>query len=314
MTIRTFQAGDDAAQGRIYNEAAGRPAAVQARDAGRAAPPARGPDFDPGTRFFAWRGRPARRLRHVPRQRPRQLPLVPQGPRGGAPSRSSRPSSTRCAGAAIAGAFAAYRADWPAAARVLRRPRLRARRARWSIRHRHRRHADAVGPLASHITPLTPADVPAVLRPGRASCAADDRRRARGSTSSTTPTSRRRRCSCCAAAAATSRRRRGAGRRVAGATPTPAGRSRHALLPPRGVRHRGADPSASTACSASSPPTRATCRRCALDLLGHATQRLQDTEVETLAAQVPSDAPHLLRFYKRSSAGRGVSRVFERPL
>jgi hypothetical protein len=37
----------------------------------------------------------------------------------------------------------------------------------------------------------------------------------------------------------------------------------------------------------------------ALDLLGYAAYRLQDTEVETFAAQVPSDAGHLLRFYKQ---------------
>ena len=37
----------------------------------------------------------------------------------------------------------------------------------------------------------------------------------------------------------------------------------------------------------------------ALDLLGYAAHKLQDTEVETFAAQVPSDADHLLRFYKQ---------------
>jgi hypothetical protein len=37
----------------------------------------------------------------------------------------------------------------------------------------------------------------------------------------------------------------------------------------------------------------------ALDLLGYAAYRLQDTDVETFSAQVPSDAGHLLRFYKQ---------------
>ena len=34
-----------------------------------------------------------------------------------------------------------------------------------------------------------------------------------------------------------------------------------------------------------------------LDLLGYATRKLESTDVETLAAQVPSDAAHLNRLH-----------------
>jgi len=51
-----------------------------------------------------------------------------------------------------------------------------------------------------------------------------------------------------------------------------------------------------------------------LDLLGHAAFRLQDTELETLAAQVISDATHLVRFYKQYFRLQGRFPLFERTL
>jgi len=52
----------------------------------------------------------------------------------------------------------------------------------------------------------------------------------------------------------------------------------------------------------------------ALDLLGYAAHKLQDTEVETFAAQVPSDAGHLLRFYKQYFQRQGSFPILERLL
>ena len=51
-----------------------------------------------------------------------------------------------------------------------------------------------------------------------------------------------------------------------------------------------------------------------LDLLGHAALRLQDGDGSTLAAQVASDAPHLLRFYQQYFRRQGAFPVYERPL
>ncbi|MFO0846564.1 MAG: hypothetical protein U0797_30050 [Gemmataceae bacterium] len=53
---------------------------------------------------------------------------------------------------------------------------------------------------------------------------------------------------------------------------------------------------------------------CALDLLGYATNRLGETDVETFAAQVPSDAEHLARFYTSLFRRQGSFPVFEREL
>jgi hypothetical protein len=52
----------------------------------------------------------------------------------------------------------------------------------------------------------------------------------------------------------------------------------------------------------------------ALDLMHHATILLEQTNVETLAAQVPSDAPHLLKFYQHYFRRQAGFPVFERTL
>jgi hypothetical protein len=52
----------------------------------------------------------------------------------------------------------------------------------------------------------------------------------------------------------------------------------------------------------------------ALDLMHHATVRLEQTTVESLAAQVASDAPHLLGFYQRFFRRQASFPVFERAL
>jgi hypothetical protein len=52
----------------------------------------------------------------------------------------------------------------------------------------------------------------------------------------------------------------------------------------------------------------------AIDLMGHAAYRLRHTEVTCLAAQVPSDAPHLLRFYQETFRKQGSFPILEREL
>jgi hypothetical protein len=52
----------------------------------------------------------------------------------------------------------------------------------------------------------------------------------------------------------------------------------------------------------------------ALDLLGYAAMRYQEGDVDCLAAQVPSDATHLHRFYKQYFRQQGSFPIFERAL
>jgi hypothetical protein len=51
-----------------------------------------------------------------------------------------------------------------------------------------------------------------------------------------------------------------------------------------------------------------------LDLLSHAAFRMQYTDVPAFAAQVPSDVPHLLRFYQHHFRRQGSFPVYERAL
>jgi hypothetical protein len=51
-----------------------------------------------------------------------------------------------------------------------------------------------------------------------------------------------------------------------------------------------------------------------LDMMAEAAARLQETELETLGAQVPSDVPHLLRFYQQYFRQQGSFPEFERSL
>jgi hypothetical protein len=51
-----------------------------------------------------------------------------------------------------------------------------------------------------------------------------------------------------------------------------------------------------------------------LDLMFTVLDRLGDTEIESLAAQVPSDVPHLLRFYESYFRKQGSFPVFEKKI
>jgi len=51
-----------------------------------------------------------------------------------------------------------------------------------------------------------------------------------------------------------------------------------------------------------------------LEVLAHSAARLSETELATLSAQVPSDAPHLLRFYQQIWRRQGAFPVFEMAL
>ncbi len=51
-----------------------------------------------------------------------------------------------------------------------------------------------------------------------------------------------------------------------------------------------------------------------LDLLGHAARLMQDINGETVAAQVSSDVPNLVRFYKQNFRPQGSFSIFERVL
>jgi hypothetical protein len=56
------------------------------------------------------------------------------------------------------------------------------------------------------------------------------------------------------------------------------------------------------------------CFALGLEMLGHALHQLFHTPLSVLAAQVPSDAPHLLRFFGELFRRQGSFPVFERKI
>jgi hypothetical protein len=56
------------------------------------------------------------------------------------------------------------------------------------------------------------------------------------------------------------------------------------------------------------------CTQNAVRLLEFAAERLEEAGFDTLAAQVPSDAPHLFRFYKQQFQRQGAFPVLEKSL
>jgi len=52
----------------------------------------------------------------------------------------------------------------------------------------------------------------------------------------------------------------------------------------------------------------------ALSLMSEAAHRLHETDMDCLSAQVPSDVPHLLRFYQQYWRRQGAFPVFESEL
>src|SRR5262245_63292906 len=113
MTIRTFEAGDDAAQVSIYNEAAGELPKFKPASLDEVRRRLRAPEFDPGSRFFAVAdGRPVGYASFAPSGRV-SFPWCRKGhERFAGPLFDFVLAAMRQRG--LKRAFAAYRADWPA--------------------------------------------------------------------------------------------------------------------------------------------------------------------------------------------------------
>jgi hypothetical protein len=312
MTIRTFQAGDDVAQVSIYNEAAAELPKFKAATVDEVRRRCRAPDFDPATRFYALvNGRPVGYVTYQLNGRV-SFPWCRKGQEALAePLVEHALSAMRQRG--LRRAFAAYRGDWPA-----QRDFFVARGFRQS-REMINYVLDLVdmptpaARLSSAIGPLRPADVPDVLEmcPGvmrvrdaagleahlfrnpyfppdalfAVRSKADDRPVAVGL--------------LVVNAAYADPKQLDAGMPCfrLGAFGTEGMTTKRingmfSLLAPNNKDFTPAG----------------------LDLLSWATTRLADTDVATFAAQVPSDAEHLARFYKSLFRRQGSFPIYEREL
>jgi hypothetical protein len=311
VTIRTFRPGDESAQAAIYNEAAAdlprfKPAAVEELQRRT-----RAQDFDPSLRFFAEEdGRPVAYVTASANGRV-SYPWCLKGH-----ERHAEPLFQTVlealAGRGVRKVFAAYRGDWPVVLNFFRGRGFR--QAREMVNY----FIDLVDmPTAparpsSAITPLRREDVPAVfaLAPQalRASTAAaleahlfdnpyfsPESAFVLRSRSDQTPV---------AAGVLILDRSYADPKQVDAAMPC----FRLGAFGTEGMQTKRINGLFSFLARPDNDIS-----PLGLDLIGHAAYRLQDTEdVGTLAGQVPSDVPHVVRFYERHFRRQGSFPVLER--
>jgi hypothetical protein len=312
MTIRTYQAGDDVAQVSIYNEAAGELPKFKPATLDEVRRRCRSADFDPDSRFYAVSGgQPVGYVTFQPNGRV-SFPWCRKGHEGHADALFDRALAEMKA-RGHARAFAAYRADWPAVTEFFLARGFR--QAREMINYAMDL-VDMPTPAArasSVITPLRPDDVPTLFELGKGVL----------------------RCPDVAAlethlfrnpyfppSALFALRSRADGHAVAAAVVvTNDGYALpHAvdsMMPCFRLGAFGTEGLTHKRIKGLFSFLAADNRDLAshgLDLLGYATHKVGATDVETFAAQVPSDAAHLARFYKGLFRRQGAFPIFEREL
>ena len=312
MTIRTFTAGDDAAQVSIYNEAAAGLPKFKPVTLDELRRRLRDPAFDPATHLFAVDGgRPVGYCTFHANGRV-SFPWCRKGREQHAgPLLDAALQAMRARG--MATACAAYRADWPAQCEFFQTHGFSQAREMVNFIMELTDMPTPSARAATSIEPMTPADAPAVLALAPAAFRVRD-------------------------AAALERhllhnpyfpptavhvfRSRNAGAPVGLSVlvENAAYADPHALdsaMPCFRLGAVGTEGMQVKRVNGLFGYAAADGRdhgAIALDLLGHAALRLQETEASALAAQAPSDAPHLLRFYKQYFRRQGGFPVFERAL
>jgi hypothetical protein len=312
LTIRTFQPGDDAAQVSIYNEAAAELPRFKAATLDDVRRRVRAADFDPRTRFFAVTDSLPVGYATFHANGRVSYPWCRKGHEAHAPALFEAVLDEMHR-RRIPMAFAAYRADWPAQAAFFQEHGFRAAREMVNF---VLDLADMPTPGAragSSAEPLSRDDVAGVFALGE------------GVVRSRTPgdlADHLFRNPHFGADSAVVVRGNADGRPVAAGI----------II----VNEAYADP---TAVDASMPCYRLGAfgtealqwkrvnglfsfvarpgpdvNALALELLAHAASRLGESSQGVLAAQVPSDAPHLLRFYQQIWRRQGAFPVFERAL
>ena len=312
MTIRTFQAGDDLAQVSIYNESAGDLPRFKPATLDEVRRRLRGSDFDPSTRFYALEeGRPVGYATFSASGRV-SFPWCRKGCESfAAPLIRAVLDAMRQRG--HRSAFAAYRGDWPAVRAFFEGHGFTPSREMVNFAIDIVEMPTPAARYSSNITPLTPADLPAVVRLGTGVLRCTD-----------LPTLEEHlfRNAHFAPSSLFALRSKLDDQPVAVGllveSPTFAHPSqvdpgmpcfRLGAFGTEGLTHKRINGMFSLLAADTRDLS-----SLALDMLSHATHLLVETEVETLAAQVSSDVPHLMRFYKSLFRRQGSFPLFERLL
>jgi hypothetical protein len=311
-TVRTFQPGDDVAQVSIYNEAAAALPRFKPATLDEVRRRLRDPEFDPATRLYALEnGRPVAytvwspsgRVSHPWCRKGREELAVPLF--------DHALEALRQRG--VSRAFAAYRADWEPIRDFFTAHGFSLAREMINFVMDLVEMPTPAARAGSPITPLTPADLPEVLRLGKGILRTQDvesLRRHLFDNLYFPPSS----------VFALRQKADGPPMAVgvlvtsaAFADPTTLDANmpcfRLGAFGTEGLTHKRINGLFSVLAQDDRDLLPIT-----LDLLSYANRKLEDTEVGAFAAQVPSDAPHLVRFYKSLFRRHGAFPVYERAL
>ncbi len=312
MTIRTFQPGDETTQAEIYNEAAAdlpkfKPATlpeIQRRTRAR--------DFDPAMRFFAEEGGKAVAYAVYNPNGRVSYPWCRKGHEAQAePLFRHVLDQMRKRGSRLA--FAAYRADWPAVCEFFTKHGFNKAREMVSFVTGVIDLPTVPARPSSVITPLRQEDVPALIQ------------MVPGALRTRNPAELERHLFrnpyFGAEALYVLRGRDGAPSAVAVLIEDPTYADPRVLDADMPCFRLGAFGTEGMQAkrvrglfSFLTPPG-PNANALGLDLLAHAAKRLEGSDdMDTLAAQAPSDVPHLLRFYQMNFRRQGSFPVFELPL
>lgn len=312
MTIRTFQPGDDVAQVSIYNEAAAALPKCKLATVDEVRRRCRAADFDPATRFYALAdGRPVGYVTYQLNGRV-SYPWCRKGHEN-----LMQPLLTHALeamrGRGLTRAFAAYRGDWPAVQAFFTTNGFALKREMVNYIMDLVEMPTPAARASSMITPLHPADVPAVLRLGAGVLQTKDEAALHDQLFRNPyfPPS-----SLFALRSKSDDQPVGVGIVVANETYANPNQLDPAM-PCFRLGAFGTEGMTTKRINGVFSFLAADSRDLmlyALDLIGHATNLTHDTDIETFAAQVPSDVPHLIRFYKSLFRRQGSFPIFERSL
>lgn len=312
MEIRAYRPGDETAQVSIYNEAAGELPKFKAATLDEVRRKARGTDYDPSARFLALAdGRPVGYAAFAATGRI-SYPWCRKGHEAAA-----QPLFDRVVQAmkerGLARAFAAYRSDWPAQQQFFLSNGFQQRREMVNYVLDIVEMPTPMARPSSSVGPATPDDVPAILELGanvlliREKAALEQYLFHNSYFSADSVFVLRNKAGGVALAVA-----------ILVADPAYANpRQVDSAMPCFRLGAFGTEGMSTKRINGLFSFLAADTRDAhplALDLLGYAAHKLQDTDVETFAAQVPSDAGHLLRIYKQYFQRQGSFPILERTL
>lgn len=312
MEIRTYRAGDDVAQVSIYNEAAADLPKFKPATLDEVRRKARGPEYDPTARFLALKdGKPVGYASFQANGRV-GFPWCRKGHETAAQPLLERVLQTMKE-RGLSRAFTAYRSDWTAQVGFFQNNGFQQRREMINYLLDIVEMPTPMARPSSSVSPATPDDVPAILELGANVLLIQDRVKLEQYLfqNSQFP-----------ADSVFALRNRTGGPPLAVAilvaNPDYANpRQVDAAMPCFRLGAFGTEGMSTKRMNGLFSFVAADSRDAhplALDLLGYAAYKLQDTEVETFSAQVPSDAGHLMRFYKQYFQRQASFPVLERPL